>query len=197
MLKANGSASVPTRMTSEPAVASGTAQSGRVVGRIRQPFAHRGVVARNGDGSLSRNGLVTTDGNRWSRPGEPTIYLGSDEAVALAEFARHLERDSPVMAGLWTVDVQLDCVVDLRRSVRSNAALAEDPRWLLDRERCRSVAASFRARGVQGLIVPSVAFLDQREHWNLVVFADRLESLERLIDQPRPLGSLRPADVSP
>jgi RES domain-containing protein len=147
------------------------------------------VVARNGHGSLSLGGLVTTDGNRWSRPGERTIYLASDKAVALAEFARHLEPDAPLVAGLWTVDVRLDCVVDLRAE-RPNA----DPRWLLDRERCRSLAARFRARGVEGLIVPSVAFLDQREHWNLVVFADRLESLERLIAAPRPLGSLRPAD---
>jgi RES domain-containing protein len=196
MLKANGPATDLTRMSSQPAVESGTAQADRAVRRIGQPFGHRGVVARNGDGSLSRSGLVTTDGNRWSRPGEPTIYLGSDKAVALAEFARHLELDSPVVAGLWTVDVQLDCVVDLRSDARSNATLAEDPRWLLDRERCRSLAAKFRARGAQGLIVPSVAFLDQREHWNLVVFADRLESLERLIAEPRPLGSLRPTDMS-
>src|SRR5215207_1213483 len=145
-------------MTSQPTVARETAQSGRAVGQIRQPFAHRGVVARSGSGTPSRIGLVTTDGNRWSRPGEPTIYLGSDKAVALAEFARHIERDSPVVAGLWTVDVQLDCVVDLRSDVRSNTALAGDPRWLLERERCRSLAARFRAQGAEGLIVPSVAF---------------------------------------
>jgi RES domain-containing protein len=196
MLKANGAATDPTRMSGQPAVESGTPQADLTVWRGRQPLAHRGVVARSGSGSLPRSGLATTDGNRWSRPGEPTIYLASDKAVALAEFARHLERDSPVVAGLWTVDLQLDCVVDLRSDVRSNAALAEDPCWLLDRERCRSLAARFRARGAQGLIVPSVAFLDQREHWNLVVFADRLESLEASIAEPRPVGSLRPADVS-
>jgi hypothetical protein len=56
------------------------------------------------------------DGNGWRRPGEPTIYLGSDTSVALAEFARHLEPDSPVVGGLWTVDLQLDCVVDLRNA---------------------------------------------------------------------------------
>jgi RES domain-containing protein len=197
MLQANGAASVPTRMTSRPAVASGTTQSGRAVRQTRQTFAHRGVVARSGSDSLSRIGLVTTGGNRWSRPGEPTIYLGSDTSVALAEFARHLEPDSPVVGGLWTVDVLLDRIVDLRNvDVRADAALPEDPRWLLDRERCRSLAAAFRVRGAQGLIVPSVAFLDQRERWNLVVFADRLENLERLIAQPRRLASLRSTDLS-
>ena len=46
------------------------------------------------------------------------------------------------------------------------------------------------------LIVPSVAFLDQRERWNLVVFADRLDGLERLIAEPRRLASFRPIDAS-
>ena len=184
-------------MTSQPAVASGTTQADRAVGQTRQPFAHRGVVARSGSGSLPRIGLVTTDGNRWSRPGEPTIYLGSDTAVALAEFARHLDPESPVVGGLWTVDVQLDRVVDVRNvDVRADAALPDDPRWLLDRERCRSLAAAFRVKGAQGMIVPSVAFLDQRERWNLVVFADRLDGLERLIAEPRRLASIRPTDVS-
>jgi RES domain-containing protein len=184
-------------MTSQPPVARETAQSNRAGRRIRQPFAHRGVVARNGSGSLSRAELVTTDGNRWSRPGEPTIYLGSDTAVALAEFARHLEPESPVVGRLWTVDVQLDCIVDLRDADAGvDPALPDDPRWPLDPERCRSLAAGFRVRGAQGLIVPSVAFLDHRERWNLVLFADRLEGLERLIAQPRPLASLRPTDLS-
>ena len=184
-------------MTSQPVVASGTAQSDRAVRRVGQSFAHGGVVARSGGGAVTRIGLVTTDGNRWSRPGEPTIYLGSDEAVALAEFARHLEPDLPVVADLWTVDVHLDRIVDLRNvDGHADAALAEDPSWLLDRQRCRSLAATFRVRGAHGLIVPSVAFLDQPDRWNLVVFADRLESLERSIAEPRPLGSLRPTDLS-
>ena len=155
------------------------------------------MVARSGSDSLARIALVTTDGSRWSRPGEPTIYLGSDTAVALAEFARHLDPDSPVVGGLWTVDVELDRVVDLRHvDARTGAALPDDPRWLLDRERCRSLAAAFRIRGAQGLIVPSVAFMDQRERWNLVVFADRLDGLERSIAEPSRLALIRPTDVS-
>ena len=31
--------------------------------------------------------------DRWSRPGQPTIYLASDPAVALAELARHRQPD--------------------------------------------------------------------------------------------------------
>src|SRR5688500_741883 len=121
-----------------------------------------GVVARRDSSPLTAAKLVTTDGNRWSRPGEPAIYLGSDPGVALAEFARHLEVDASQPTGvLWMVDVRLDRVRDLR-SPKSGAELraTDSPPWPLDRERCRSVAAALRREGVQGLIVPSVAFLD-------------------------------------
>lgn len=129
--------------------------------------------------------LVTTDGNRWSGPGEPTIYLAGDHGVALAEVGRHWEERSGDTA-LWQVDVALSAAVDLRRDdVRAATGVPEDPRWFLDRARCRDFAARFRAAGCDGLIVPSVAFLDDLARWNAVVFVDPATPLERVVRNPR------------
>src|SRR4051794_7710831 len=138
----------------------GSQDEGAAIGRA---WELRGVVARPGNDALTPDDLVSTDGNRWSRPGEPTIYLGSDSGVALAEFARHLTVGAPPPVGrLWTVEVHLDRVVDLRTSAaRARASVAAERDWPLERETCRSIATRLRDRGVQGLIVPSVAFLDQ------------------------------------
>ena len=151
-----------------------------------------GVVARRDPGPLTVRQLVTTDGNRWSGPGEPTIYLGSDTAVALAEFARHLDGDaSPPVGVLWTVDVQLDRVLDLRTPKAHPELRGTDSAgWALDRERCRSLVAALRHEGFQGLMVPSVAFLDQPEHWNLVVFVEAIASVDKAICSPRVIAAI-------
>ena len=163
---------------------------------VSRTAVRRGVVARRDSSPLTVAELVTTDGNRWSRPGEPTIYLGSDPAVALAEFARHLDVDASAPRGvLWMVDVRVDRVVDLR-TPESLAELGAStgPAWPLDQERCRSMAADLRQQGIQGLIVPSVAFLDQPERWNLVVFVDAIENVAATITSPRPLAAIGPAE---
>jgi RES domain-containing protein len=99
-----------------------------VIDRLFRPYRGPAVVALNDQLAWDPQGLITIDGNRWSRPGEPTIYLAGDIGVALAEFARHLPDGSVAGPGwLWTIDVEIDAAVDLQRqSVRSRLSIPED-----------------------------------------------------------------------
>ena len=134
--------------------------------------------------------LVTTDGNRWSGPGEPTLYFAGDPGVALAEVGRHWDPGSGRQA-LWEAQLTLSAAVDLRREeVRSAAGVPQDPRWFLDRGRCRDLAIRFRKAGCDGLIVPSVAFLDDLDRWNAVVFVDRAEPLDVVVRGARRVAEL-------
>jgi len=69
-----------------------------------KPFAGSAASTGPDKPGLRADEFVTTNGNRWSAPGEPTIYLGSDPGVAIAEQGRHwAERGSTV--ALWTVEL--------------------------------------------------------------------------------------------
>lgn len=138
-----------------------------------KPFGGTGYYA-SAEPVLHADDLVTTEGNRWSQAGEPTVYLAGDAALALAEFARHASPEGALAGALWTVTVRLDAVVDLRDRERQDAHGDGRTTWL-DREWCSSLAARLRGDGaIDGLIVPSAAMLDRRDRWNLVVFVDRL-----------------------
>jgi RES domain-containing protein len=136
--------------------------------------------------ALGLDMLVTSKGNRWSADGEPTVYLAGDVGVALAELGRHTPAGPVGRAGIWSIDVRLDAVLDLRLpAVRRALGLPHGASWPLDRHRCLDLARTLRARvDVDGLIVPSVATLDQPERWNAVVFAERLRT--RLDEALRP-----------
>ena len=121
--------------------------------------------------------------NRWNEAGEPTFYLAGDIGVALAEYARHLREDigfsgtPPVYErAVYQVDVQLAAILDLRDThVRSAIGLHGGLRRFLDREAARATARFLRrTTSAEGLLVPSVAFLDEPSRWNLVVFLDKL-----------------------
>jgi RES domain-containing protein len=128
--------------------------------------------------------LITIEGNRWSRSGQPTIYLAGDPGVALAEFARHMPAHGKMpQASVWTVDVSLEAVLDLR---------AGDPTWAIDRERCRTEATEARLCGAQALIVPSLAFLDGQDRVNLVVFVENIQDLDVAIGKPRRMIAVAP-----
>jgi len=121
--------------------------------------------------------LATTEGNRWSGPGEPTIYLAGDPGVALAECGRHWDarqRD----AEFWCVRLDLKAAVDLRDdATRVWLGLPDVVDWVLDAHTCRAVAGLLRASArYDGLIVPSAAFLDDATRWNAVVFLEHSES---------------------
>ena len=131
----------------------------------------------------SRLGEAGDHADRWCHPGEPTAYLAGDPGVALAELARHhrpgggrserrilrLEPSGPGIGGL----------VDLRDpAIRQAIDGPGSPVAFLDRETARAIAARVRGDGRHlGLIVPSMAFLDDPARCTVVLFADRLGDL--------------------
>jgi RES domain-containing protein len=126
---------------------------------------------------LSRLAEADSPDDRWNERGEATIYLALDRSVALAEFARHA--DSPGRRRLLRFSVDLDGLADLRR-IRLDYA---------DRSVTRQVAAVLRARPeCSGLLVPSLAFPDQPERGNLVVFADRIGPPDEWLREPADAG---------
>ncbi|MDQ6670761.1 MAG: RES family NAD+ phosphorylase [Chloroflexota bacterium] len=121
--------------------------------------------------------------NRWNEAGEPTFYLAGDLGVALAEYARHLREDVGVTGtppiyerAVYRVGVQVEALLDLRdHRVRSVIGLHGGARRFLDRGVARATAHFLRlTTSAEGLLVPSVAFLDDPSRWNLVLFLDKL-----------------------
>jgi RES domain-containing protein len=139
------------------------------------PFGEAASISGPAASTLDLERLVTTDPNRWNGRGKPTLYAGRDAGVALAEFGRHW-RDEHDPSCVWSIRLHLTSVLDLRQpEVRADLGLPADSTWFLDRGACSSLADRVRAAGAHdGLIVPSVAFLDDMERWNAVIFADRL-----------------------
>ena len=160
-----------------------------------KPFGGFGGTAyyASAEPVLGAEDLVTTDGNRWSQVGEPTVYLAGDPSLALAEFARHAPSKGAPEGVIWTVTVRLVAAVDLRDRARADGLGDGQGRWL-DRGWCRSIAARLRASGAcDGLVVPSAAMLDRPERWNLVVFVDRLRRpLPDALVIHGPLAAVRP-----
>jgi hypothetical protein len=141
--------------------------------------------------------LVTdADGNRWNAPGEPAIYLAGDMGLALVEAGRHEPGSEPgdrVEGIVWSLEVAVGSVLDLRQDdVRAELGL-DAPHWFLDRGRCRSLAADLRAGEVcAGIVTQSAGLPDDPDRWNLVLFADRLRRpLTEVIRRPRRIGSFR------
>jgi RES domain-containing protein len=153
-------------------------------------FAGPASLAGPASSGLTNEAMVTTEGNRWSSAGEPTIYLAGDLGVALAEFGRHVEQSGIERAHVWPVRVELDAVMDLRSAAaRAYLDLPRGRTWPLKRERCADLAGRLRETGeFEAVIVPTVAMLDRAERWNLVVFVDRLR-------RP-PAAALRPGAVA-
>ncbi|MBI3978150.1 MAG: RES family NAD+ phosphorylase [Chloroflexi bacterium] len=121
--------------------------------------------------------------NRWNRQGEPTVYLASDRAVALAEFARHLEQDrSPAISrgtiarAVFRLHVSVDALFNLcERAGRQALSLQGAPVCFLDKAIARAVAEFLRrTTSAQALRAPSVAFLDNPDRWILVLFLEKL-----------------------
>ncbi len=122
--------------------------------------------------------------NRWSAAGVRAWYFASDRAVVTAEFARHIEADVPagyavrLERSVFRVPVTLERVLDLRDPLvvaAMGAAAIHD--WILDLAATQTAAAYLLAHvnGLQGLLVPSVAFLDRPDRFNVVVYRDAID----------------------
>lgn len=120
--------------------------------------------------------------NRWNEVGAPTFCFGSDIAVVVAEFARHINAELPVGAPerqvrrIYRVPIKLDRMIDLN-DPRATEILGIRPirGWIGDLPTTRATVRFLRQHvDVQGLIVPSVPFLDVPGKWNVVVFLDRI-----------------------
>ena len=160
----------------------------RGIDSILEPFRGSAAVGLQGDAGWDARDLITADANRWSGRGERTVYLATDVAVALAEFARHLSPGHGTVEGsIWTMNVDLEVVVDLRDSrARRLLSVSGGPAWALDPSACRTVAHDLRRRGVQAILVPSVAFLDRLDRGNLILFAEHLPAgLDGVLSHPR------------
>lgn len=143
----------------------------------------RHVPAGSSFGVLDTSFAARATTNRWNDPGDPTFYIAGDRAIALAEFARHLRENfslslAPALTerALYRLTVQVRSVLDLRTSeVRHALGLHGDLHQFLDVAYARATANFVRrTTTAEGLLVPSMAFLDDPVRWNLVLFLERL-----------------------
>ncbi|HEX7172495.1 MAG TPA: RES family NAD+ phosphorylase [Candidatus Limnocylindria bacterium] len=123
---------------------------------------------------------------RWHWQGQPTLYLASDSAVAIAEFARHLAVDRGGQAAaarraVYELGVRLERTIDLReRGVLTLIGRDDAPECWLDPRIARAVATFFRdSLDLHGLLVPSVAHLDDAKRFNVVCFLENLPAAPR------------------
>lgn len=137
--------------------------------------------------------------------GEPTLYLAGDEGVLAAEWGRHLldTRTPEIAAGtmersIYRLDLTIDAVLDVRLpAVWQALSLTNSPFCFTDRVVARATARFIRdTTRTQGMIVPSIAFLDDLTRWNLVIFLDKLPAdTTEWINYVQPLGTLRWSDI--
>jgi RES domain-containing protein len=123
---------------------------------------------------------------RWHWQGQPTLYLASDSAVAIGEFARHLAVDRAGIAAaarraVYELGVRLERAVDLRDPAVLRLIGRDDaPECWLDPRIARAVATFFRdSLDLQGLLVPSVVHLDDASRFNVVCFLENLPEAPR------------------
>jgi RES domain-containing protein len=138
--------------------------------------------------------------NRWNEPGQPTLYLAGDEGVLIAEWGRHfaidrapeLERKT-VERSVYRLTLSLDAVLDLRMTaVWHELSLERAPYCFLEFPVARATANFVRVTTeVQGILVPSVGFLDKLDRWCLVLFLEKLPALEHFVAAVTPCGPLR------
>jgi hypothetical protein len=162
-----------------------------------QPFVGRVYCHVPMDREFSYAALARLDDgrDRWGTTATRTVYLAGDPAVALAEYARHREVGAPADArSLCSFRLQGIRSLDLRDGeVTQLLGLATGADRFLDRQVARRASRRVRDIGTcQGLIVPSMAFLDQPERFNVVLFVERLGvDLKSLLTDREIIGEIR------
>ena len=145
--------------------------------------ACRHIAADAAYGVLDFRFAGRSPANRWNRPNEPTRYLASDQAVAIAEFARHLNDDLSATTRrfatrrrIYDLRVRLDATLDLRDlGLCAELSIHDAPSSFLDCGNSRAVAGFLRSTTpAQALLVPSMAFLDNPERWLIVLLLEKL-----------------------
>lgn len=128
--------------------------------------------------------LGQVDDNRWSAKGVRAYYFARDRAIIAAEYARHLAADLPVgrterlEREVFRVPVSLERTLELTNpDVVAAMGAAPMNDWILDLAQTRAASAYLASQvpGLQGLVVPSVAFLDDPNRFNVVVFRDAID----------------------
>lgn len=117
--------------------------------------------------------------DRWSRADQPTVYLASDPGVVLAELGRHQRggRGEAVKRRILRLRLAEVDVVDLRDASVAGALGVDDvPRAYLDRAFARRIGCAVRETGAcSGIIVPSMALLDDDERHCVVLFDEAID----------------------
>jgi hypothetical protein len=135
------------------------------------------------------------EADRWSAPGTRTAYLARDPLVALAEYARHGPPfAAPEERRLVRLTLRPIRALDLRtEAVRSALGVGDDVRQYADRERARRLGLAIRsARICEGVVVPSMAFLDDLERSNVVIFCELVaRGLDAILRDAAEVGTIR------
>jgi RES domain-containing protein len=162
-----------------------------VVSRLVEPVAGEVYCHAPADRPFQLEALARPDdgADRWSSPGTSTIYLAGDPLVALAEFARHGDAARPDDRRIVRLRLGPTPVLDLRRPAVVTAIGVDPERCGADREEARWLSAVVRETALcSGLVVPSMAFRDEPERFNVVLFAEAVGSLDERLSEPTEIG---------
>ena len=143
----------------------------------------RHIPAGVSRGILDATHAARSQHNRWNEAGTPTFYFASDIAVVVAEFGRHIQAELPggqperQARDVWKVPISLDRLIDFRDPTASaSIGLSKIDAWIGEIDRTQATARYVRQHAdVQGLLVPSMGFLDGTARWNVVVYLDRID----------------------
>ena len=143
----------------------------------------RHIPAGVSRGILDATHAARSQRNRWNEAGTPTFYFASDIAVVVAEFGRHIQAELPggqperQARDVWKVPISLDRLIDFRDPTASaSIGLSKIDAWIGEIDRTQATARYVRQHAdVQGLLAPSMGFLDDTAKWNVVVYLDRID----------------------
>jgi RES domain-containing protein len=147
-----------------------------------QLLRHR--PAGSGHSVVDDSYLGQVDDNRWSVRGIRAYYFAFDRGVVEAEHARHVGADLPsghserLERDVFRVPVALERVLDLT-DPQVVDEMGADPinDWILNLPKTQAAGSYLLTQvpDLQGLVVPSVAFLDDHSRFNVVVFRDAID----------------------